>query len=97
MFPPKKRIHKQELFVCTIEKAHSLFNSLVQEGRRQELGLMVVDEVGRTLYIAISSCSCSISYFYFSYFSSYSRSTCWENKAVVPTSKLCSLKLNIQI
>ena len=47
------------MYVCTIEKAHSLFNSLVLEGRREEVGsfllflpiflhkvgLLVVDEV----------------------------------------------------
>lgn len=44
-FPPQKRRHKRSLFVCTIEKAHSLFNSLVVEGRLQEVGLVVVDEV----------------------------------------------------
>jgi len=44
-FPPVKRRHKQNLFICTIEKAHSLFNSLVAEGRESELGLVVVDEV----------------------------------------------------
>ena len=33
------------MFVCTIEKAHALFNSLVSEGREAELGLVVVDEV----------------------------------------------------
>jgi len=44
-FPPIKRLHKQDLFVCTIEKAHSLFNSLVSEGRESEIGLVVVDEV----------------------------------------------------
>ena len=44
-FPPVKRKHKQSLFVCTIEKAHTLFNSLVSEKRTSELGLVVVDEV----------------------------------------------------
>ena len=37
-YVPKKRLHKRDLFVCTIEKAHSLFNSLVLEGRREEVG-----------------------------------------------------------
>ena len=44
-FPPTKRLHKRSLFVCTIEKAHALFNSLIREGREGELGLVVVDEV----------------------------------------------------
>ena len=37
-YPPKRRLHKKDLFICTIEKAHSLFNSLVTEGRRGEVG-----------------------------------------------------------
>ena len=44
-FPPLKRRHKKSLFVATIEKAHSLYNSLVTEGRVDEVGLVVVDEV----------------------------------------------------
>ena len=44
-FPPSKRRHKNTLYVCTIEKAHALFNSLVAEGREKELGLLVIDEV----------------------------------------------------
>ena len=44
-FPPSKRRHKNTLYVCTIEKAHALFNSLVAEGREKEAGLFVIDEV----------------------------------------------------
>ena len=44
-FPPSKRRHKNTLYICTIEKAHALFNSLVAEGREQEVGLLVIDEV----------------------------------------------------
>ena len=44
-FPPIKRRHRNTLYVCTIEKAHALFNSLVAEGREKEVGLMVIDEV----------------------------------------------------
>ena len=44
-FPPTKRLHKRSLYICTIEKAHALFNSLVSEGREMELGLVVTDEV----------------------------------------------------
>ena len=44
-FPPAKRLHKRTLYICTIEKAHALFNSLVSEGREKELGLLVIDEI----------------------------------------------------
>lgn len=44
-FPPTKRLHKRTLYICTIEKAHALFNALVSEGREKELGLVVTDEV----------------------------------------------------
>ena len=33
------------MFVCTIEKAHALFNSLLTEKRVNEVGLLVIDEV----------------------------------------------------
>jgi POLQ-like helicase len=45
-FPPQKRRHKRTLFVCTIEKAHALFNSLLVEQRLlDEVGLIVIDEI----------------------------------------------------
>ncbi|XP_048876211.1 helicase POLQ-like isoform X2 [Brienomyrus brachyistius] len=44
-FPPVKRRRKKSLFVATIEKGHSLVNSLVEAGRLQGLGLVVVDEL----------------------------------------------------
>ena len=43
--PPRKRRKKKTLYVVTIEKAHSLVNSLILEGRAESLGLVVVDEV----------------------------------------------------
>ena len=44
-FPPKVRRKRNTLFVCTIEKAHSLLNSLIENDRQQQVGLVVVDEV----------------------------------------------------
>ncbi|PIK58639.1 putative helicase POLQ-like [Apostichopus japonicus] len=43
--PPRKRRKKNALFVCTIEKAHSLVNSLITEKRIDSIGLVVVDEL----------------------------------------------------
>ncbi|XP_040823413.1 helicase POLQ-like isoform X1 [Ochotona curzoniae] len=44
-FPPIKRREKKSLYVATIEKAHSLVNSLIETGRISNLGLVVVDEL----------------------------------------------------
>ncbi|XP_058523049.1 helicase POLQ-like isoform X2 [Ochotona princeps] len=44
-FPPIKRREKKSLYVATIEKAHSLVNSLIETGRISSLGLVVVDEL----------------------------------------------------
>ena len=49
-FPPRQRRHRQSLYVATIEKANSLVNSLIEHGRINSLGLVVVDEVP-TLYL----------------------------------------------
>ncbi|XP_072228155.1 helicase POLQ-like [Leuresthes tenuis] len=44
-FPPVKRRKTRSLYVATIEKAHSLVNSLIETGRLENLGLVVVDEL----------------------------------------------------
>ncbi|XP_078487800.1 helicase POLQ-like [Ciona intestinalis] len=44
-FPPRKRRKRNVLYVCTIEKANTLVNSLVEASRLSELGLIVVDEL----------------------------------------------------
>ncbi|KAM9840899.1 helicase POLQ-like isoform 2-T2 [Aulostomus maculatus] len=44
-FPPVKRRNQRSLYVATIEKAHSLVNSLMEAERLDQLGLVVVDEL----------------------------------------------------
>ncbi|CAB3374017.1 Hypothetical predicted protein [Cloeon dipterum] len=45
ILPPKKRLWKNVVFVATIEKALALFNSLAEEKRLHEIGMVVVDEI----------------------------------------------------
>ncbi|XP_063238031.1 helicase POLQ-like isoform X2 [Bacillus rossius redtenbacheri] len=44
-YPPRRRRWKNTVYVATIEKALGLVGSLVEHGRLDELGLLVVDEL----------------------------------------------------
>lgn len=37
-YPPKKRTSQCILYIATLEKAHGIVNSLLEEGRLKELG-----------------------------------------------------------
>ncbi|KAM3831978.1 helicase POLQ-like isoform 1-T1 [Vipera latastei] len=43
--PPIRRRQKKSVYIATIEKGHSLVNALIEAGRINTLGLVVVDEL----------------------------------------------------
>lgn len=43
--PPTKRRNKNSIYICTIEKANILFDSLIESKRINEISMIVVDEL----------------------------------------------------
>ncbi|KAF6203034.1 hypothetical protein GE061_003447 [Apolygus lucorum] len=44
-YPPTRHRKKNSLFICTIEKGSGLINSLIEENRLSEVGIVVIDEI----------------------------------------------------
>jgi POLQ-like helicase len=43
--PIKRRNNRHSIYIATIEKSNMMLNALIADGRLDEIGLVVVDEV----------------------------------------------------
>ena len=40
-YPPRKRKSKRVIYIATLEKAHGIINSLMEDGRLKEIGIII--------------------------------------------------------
>lgn len=61
-FPPKKRRKKNSIYMCTIEKALGLINSLIEENRFNEVGKNI-ERFGNTNFTILYYITVQYDYF----------------------------------